>query len=118
MYLFIISACFLINRGAKMKKERKPRGIKLNGRESYDMCEHCVSYGCDPYSHNNPYFNDKKMNRSKGGVCISCGSKNCKCKSSLKVNKENRLRKEKEIRNVKYKKIIEKIKFKNINNAN
>lgn len=31
-----------------MHKTRKPRGFKLNGHRSYDMCPHCYLPGCDP----------------------------------------------------------------------
>lgn len=65
-----------------MKKVCKPRGIKLNGERSEDMCEGCCSFGCDPMSMSVEYI--KKMSkRQDAGVCPSCGANPCKCKSSL-----------------------------------
>lgn len=63
-----------------MKKKRKPRGIKLNGKLSYDMCPHCYAYGCDPWAMSDK-FRAKINRRFKAGQCPACGSKECKCKS-------------------------------------
>lgn len=65
-----------------VKKARKPRGIKLNGERSYDMCPCCLSFNCDPMT-NSHKFQAKLDKRSDAGQCRSCGSVKCKCKSSL-----------------------------------
>lgn len=65
----------------KLKKPRKPRGIKLNGKPSYDLCEHCYGYACDPFSMSEK-FRNKIDRRLKSKLCPSCGAKECKCKSS------------------------------------
>lgn len=67
--------------GVTIKKVRKPRGLKLDGRMSYDMCDCCISYGCDPMAHGNPFFIAKKAKRSEQGLCRSCGKNPCGCKS-------------------------------------
>lgn len=64
------------------KKVRKPRGYKLNGRKSRDMCSGCHSFGCDPAA-DSPEWAAKKYRRQAAGVCVSCGANPCKCKSSL-----------------------------------
>ena len=73
----------------KVKKARKPRGKKLDGSKSLDMCPHCLSFQCDPtmMSHK---FSDKMSKRSRMGVCRACGSNPCICKSSLSVQKKNK----------------------------
>lgn len=67
-----------------MKKARKPRGIKLNGDRSMDLCKGCLSFGCDPMADSRECAAKKDM-RSEQGVCLSCGADPCKCKSSLDV---------------------------------
>ena len=64
-----------------MKKKRKPRGIKLNGTMSEDMCS-CYRFGCDP-SGISPKLERKFNKRIKEGKCPSCGDNPCKCKSEL-----------------------------------
>ena len=66
----------------KVKKARKPRGTKLNGRRSYNLCSCCLSYGCDPLTMSDK-FKEKADRRSKAGVCRSCGHNPCRCKSTL-----------------------------------
>lgn len=66
-----------------MKKQRKPRGIKLNGQPSLDMCT-CYSFHCDPMTVSSA-FSAKIDRRRAAGLCPSCGGKKCKCKSSLKL---------------------------------
>lgn len=63
-----------------MKKKRKPRGIKLNGRKSYDLCSCCFSYNCDPLTMSRK-FSAKIRKRLKAGLCPACGHNPCKCKS-------------------------------------
>jgi len=64
----------------KTKKARKPRGTKLNGRPSYNLCPHCYGYGCDPMTMSRE-FQAKIDRRLKAGVCAACGHKPCRCKS-------------------------------------
>ena len=66
----------------KVKKKRKPRGIKLNGNRSYDLCNCCYAYNCDPMTMSSK-FSDKINKRLREGKCGACGSPkdNCKCKS-------------------------------------
>jgi len=66
----------------KIKKARKPRGIKKNGHRSLDMCPDCLSFYCDPMRMSSK-FRDKVNKRRDLGVCPSCGAKPCKCKSTL-----------------------------------
>lgn len=70
--------------GMKHKKKRKPRGKKLNGLDSYDLCEYCYSYGCDHMSMSDK-FNAKIRKRMKEGKCPACGGKECFCKSDSKI---------------------------------
>ncbi len=63
-------------------KARKPRGIKLNGNPSYDLCPHCYTYRCDPGSMSHA-FNTKIARRLAQGVCPACGRDPCRCKSRL-----------------------------------
>lgn len=66
----------------KLKKQRKPRGIKLDGRRSKDMCPGCYSFNCDPMMMSWK-FQDKIDRRIEEGVCPACGNDPCRCKSSL-----------------------------------
>lgn len=66
-----------------MKRKRKPRGIKLNGKPSKDMCPHCFAFNCDPFLMS-PKFTNKIYKRLKQGLCGACGHNPCTCKSSLK----------------------------------
>lgn len=61
-------------------KVRKPRGIKLNGKRSEDMCPYCYRFGCDPAGIS-PKLKRKFDKRISEGKCPSCGHKKCKCKS-------------------------------------
>lgn len=63
----------------KPKKKRKPRGIKKNGRESYDLCTGCYHPNCDPWFRRPPKVDE----RLEKGLCPGCGHKECTCKSSL-----------------------------------
>lgn len=65
-----------------LKKVRKPRGFKLDGTQSLDMCSGCIAFGCDPMAMSRA-FRDKKDKRRSLGVCVSCGNTPCRCKSSL-----------------------------------
>lgn len=67
-----------------VKKARKPRGKKLNGQASYDLCPHCLAYHCDPITMS-PAFNAKVSQRSAQGVCRSCGHHPCRCRSTCKL---------------------------------
>jgi hypothetical protein len=62
-------------------KKRKPRGIKLDGSRSLDMCT-CYSFHCDPATVSRK-FSDKMRMRYGKGVHRACGSNPCTCKSSL-----------------------------------
>lgn len=66
----------------KIRKQRKPRGTKLNGRKSYDMCTGCYMPRCDPMAAS-PLYRKKIEDRLSKGLCPACGQKVCKCKSSL-----------------------------------
>jgi hypothetical protein len=66
----------------KVKKARKARGVKLNGRMSEDMCSGCYSFMCDPGG-DSKEWSAKKHKRYILKVCIACGSNPCKCKSTL-----------------------------------
>lgn len=68
----------------KLKKKRKPRGIKKNGRRSMDMCPYCFAFGCDPMGMSRK-FREKIEKRLKLGLCGACGHNPCTCKSSLKA---------------------------------
>jgi hypothetical protein len=70
----------------KVKKARKPRGFKLNGHRSDDMCT-CFSFGCDPMAMSHK-FTAKINKRLRAGLCGACGSNPCKCKSSLTIKRE------------------------------
>lgn len=70
-------------RSTKQKKIRKPRGIKKSGYPSYDLCEHCYSYGCDPMSMSSKFY-AKNRRRRKEGRCPACGGEECFCKSKLR----------------------------------
>lgn len=63
------------------KKSRKPRGIKANGRPSYDLCDCCYSFNCDPFTMSRE-FRKKISRRLDAGLCPACGNKSCICKSS------------------------------------
>lgn len=64
-----------------VKKERKPRGIKMNGQKSLDMCT-CFSFHVNPCTVSRK-FKEKIEKRLKAGLCGACGNKKCKCKSKL-----------------------------------
>lgn len=64
----------------KLKKARKPRGKKLSGYPSMDMCPHCIAFGCDPMAMSDK-FQAKMDRRSRAGVCRACGHNPCRCKS-------------------------------------
>lgn len=66
------------------KKKRKPRGVKLNGRKSQDMCPDCFSFNCDPMSMSKK-FQDKIRGRRQKGLCGACGHTPCSCKSSMRA---------------------------------
>lgn len=73
----------------KFVKPRKPRGRKLNGYKSYDLCPHCYSRGCDPMAQS-PKFYDMVQRRLQAGVCVACGYNPCRCKSS-RLNRTNEI---------------------------
>lgn len=64
-------------------KQRKPRGIKLNGQRSLDMCT-CYSFHCDPMTVSRK-FSAKISARHRAGVHPPCGTSPCTCKSSLSL---------------------------------
>lgn len=64
-------------------KPRKPRGIKLNGEESYDMCDGCYMPFCDSMAASPEYY-AKIHARLKAELCPACGHNPCRCKSKLK----------------------------------
>lgn len=66
----------------KFKKKRKPRGMKLNGLPSHDMCPHCYMPGCSPCSVSHNYYSKVKK-RLEQGLCPACGQAKCKCKSTI-----------------------------------
>lgn len=66
----------------KQVKPRKPRGVKLNGQRSYDMCPHCYMPGCDPFGGSEKYRRKIQMRLEKG-LCPACGHNLCRCKSKL-----------------------------------
>lgn len=68
----------------KAKKKRKPRGMKLDGTPSMDMCPYCIAFNCDPMGMSLP-FQKKIDTRKAQGLCPACGANPCKCKSSLLV---------------------------------
>jgi hypothetical protein len=65
----------------KFKKKRKPRGTKLNGSRSLDLCPCCLSYNCDPFTMSAKFYK-KINNRRNKGLCPACGNDPCTCKSS------------------------------------
>jgi len=67
-------------------KPRKPRGIKLNGERSLDMCPGCHSFYCDPMTDSIEWMK-KKEKRIKANVCIACGQNPCRCKSKLEITR-------------------------------
>lgn len=67
-----------------MKKQRKPRGYKLNGQRSLDMCRCCFAFHCDPSSMSKK-FRNKVRDRVRRGCCGACGHSPCTCKSSLSM---------------------------------
>lgn len=71
-------------RGLKTKKARKPRGLKQDGYPSMDLCECCLSYECNPMAMSDK-FQDKISRRRREGRCVSCGGKECFCKSSSSI---------------------------------
>lgn len=76
------------------KKKRKPRGTKLNGKQSYDMCPHYYMPHCDPFATSSKYR--LKINgRLKQGLCPACGQIKCRCKSTILSQEEFRKREDK-----------------------
>ena len=65
-----------------IRKQRKPRGIKLNGKRSYDMCPTCYMPGCDPFGGSTKY-RENVYKRLSQGKCPACNQFDCKCKSSI-----------------------------------
>ena len=65
-----------------LRKKRKPRGKKLNGEKSYDMCPHCYMPFCDSFAASDKY-RKKVYTRLEEGKCPACGQYNCKCKSTI-----------------------------------
>lgn len=64
-------------------KARKPRGIKKNGRRSYDLCPYCFHPHCDMMQRR-PGKVDERLEK---GLCPGCGHDPCTCKSSLTINR-------------------------------
>ena len=60
-------------------KKRKPRGIKLSGQYSEDMCI-CLRFGCDPDGLSQK-LKRKFDKRISEGRCHSCGNIKCSCKT-------------------------------------
>lgn len=60
-------------------KQRKKRGLKLNGEPSYDLCSCCYSPHCNP-----SFRHPKVEKRLYDGLCPACGEPHdlCKCKST------------------------------------
>lgn len=67
-------------------KHRKPRGIKLNGQRSLDMCT-CYSFHCDPMTVSRA-FSAKIDRRRAMGVHPPCGTNPCTCKSKMSIHKK------------------------------
>ena len=65
-------------------KARKPRGRKLSGRLSYDMCTGCYMPFCDSFAASQLY-RDKISARLRNGLCPACGHSPCSCKSKLEI---------------------------------
>ena len=63
-------------------KKRQPRGTKLDGRKSYDMCTGCYMPFCDPFAAS-PLYRAKIEKRLREGRCPACGQVECKCKSTI-----------------------------------
>lgn len=63
-----------------MKKDRKRRTWKLNGKQSIDFCDYCFKPGCDPTG-GSPKYRRKIEKRLDMGLCPSCGNMPCTCKS-------------------------------------
>lgn len=63
-------------------KPRKPRGLKLSGEKSYNLCPGCYSPYCDP-SLRHPNVE----RRLRAGLCPACGKPKdrCSCRSSLEA---------------------------------
>lgn len=70
-----------------IKKTRKPRGMKLDGTRSLDLCPHCFSFHCNPMTMSHE-FSQKVDKRLRAGLCGACGQNPCACKSTLKTKKE------------------------------
>jgi hypothetical protein len=93
----------------KLKRKRKPRGTKLNGHSSYDMCIHCYMPHCDPFAASSKYR--LKINRRlKQGLCPACGQVECKCKSTILTPEQ--FQKREEQRQARRKDYLEKTKQK------
>lgn len=69
--------------GTTKRRRRKPRGIKLDGTKSLDMCPHCLSFHCDSSSMSQK-FSEKVSRRLSQGVCPSCGQNPCRCRSNIR----------------------------------
>ena len=65
-----------------MRKERKLRDFKKNGKRSEDFCEYCYKPGCDPFG-GSPKYRKKVEKRLEEGKCPACGNVKCTCKSSV-----------------------------------
>lgn len=68
------------SRSLRKIKKRKPRGRKLKGYNSYNLCPYCYGRNCDSYLQP-----PKVSERLLKGLCPACGHKQCTCKSSLKI---------------------------------
>ena len=64
----------------KPPKKRKPRGIKLTGERSLDLCDGCLSFHCDPMTMS-AKFTRKITKRLENLQCPACGHRPCTCKS-------------------------------------
>ena len=65
-------------------KVRKPRGTKLDGSKSYNMCTGCNMPYCDPFAASEKY-RQKISYRLKHKLCPACGHNPCRCKSKLDI---------------------------------
>ena len=67
----------------KFKHIRKPRGTKLNGEPSYNLCSCCYSPYCDPMARH-PRVEQRLIN----GLCPACGKPwdLCRCNSHNGAN--------------------------------
>jgi hypothetical protein len=93
----------------KIIKKRKPRGVKLNGKQSYDMCPYCYMPHCDSFAVSSKYYL-KIEKRLEQGLCPACGQIKCKCKSTILTPEQ--FQKRKEQLQIKRKNYLEKLKNK------